>query len=115
MKMEHLIELLNAYSMECNSDISFVDYDTETNSFEVLDDWKVVYLWDETVLCLRFGFIDWLFEIGEIDMVKCMEDEDFKTLMKDYEAPDAALMCLATRYSNIDLLLSRLKEWKEKE
>lgn len=108
--MEKLLKLLNEYMEFITDGITFVDYDKETYSFETLDDGKVSYLWDEYITSLRFWFVDWLFDKEYIDMKKCMKDEDFKTLMAHYEAPDCALMCLATRYSNIDLLINWLKD-----
>ena len=42
-------------------------------------------------------------------MQKCMDDEDFRTLMEHYDASDSALMVLATRYNNYVLLLDWLK------
>lgn len=106
-KAKLLIDLLNEY-VEWKS-MHFVDHNAALNWFEMLLDWKVEFLWDETVMCLRYGFIDWLFENGHIDMEKCMEDEDFKTLYNHYEAEDAAIMVLATRYSNYVLLLDWIK------
>ena len=111
---KRFMELLNDYATACDSDFGYVDYDPEIQSIEVLNDGKVAYLWIETIFSLRFWFIDWLFENELIDVDKCMEDEDFKFLSKHYEPQDAALMVLATRYSNVDLFLSWLK-WAEKE
>lgn len=109
MKMERLVELLNEYAKECDSEIVYVDYDKDTHSFEVLSDGKVEYLWEETILCFRFWFIDWLFDRQYIDENKCMEDEDYRTLVIHYDSSYAALMCLALKYNAIDLLIYRLK------
>lgn len=103
-----LLKLLDEY---CDGKgFWFVDHNAALNWFEILMDWKTEFLWDETIFSLRFWFIYWLFDKEEIDMKKCMEDEDFKTLMKYYEAPDCALMVLAVKYSNYILLLNRLKD-----
>lgn len=107
--MERLLELLNAYAEVCNSNFGYAGYDPELRAFEVLNDGKVSYLWDETITSLRFWFIDYLFDKQIINIKKCKKDEDYKTLVKYYEPEDAALMVLATRYSNIDLLISWLE------
>lgn len=106
-KLEKLLKLLDKYC-EWRS-FKFVDHNGALNWFEMLMDWKSEFLWDETIFSLRFGFIDWLFKNGYIDMQKCMDDEDFRTLMEHYDASDSALMVLATRYNNYVLLLDWLK------
>jgi len=106
-KAKKLIELLDEYCEWKN--FTFVDHNGALNWFEILLDWKSEFLWDETVFSLRFWFIDWLFEKGHIDINKCREDEDFKTLMVNYDDVDCALMILATRYTNYVLLLDWLK------
>lgn len=108
--MEKLIKLLNQFIEEEKShDYTIVEYDPEMTGFETILDGKVQFLPWETVRDIRYGFIDWLFAHHYIDNAKCMEDEDFKFLVKHYEAEDAAHMVLATRYSAIDLLCDRLK------
>lgn len=104
---ELLIKLLNEYVDRRG--FVFADHDSKLNWFNILMDWKVEFLADETVFCIRFWFIEWLVDNDHIDLDECMESEDYKELSRNYEVEDAITMVLAIHYSSYDLLLERIK------
>ena len=103
--MEKLIELINKYVKERKWDYIITDYDEKWTGFDVILDWKMEFLGEESILCKRYGFIKWLCERGLID-----EDKEIGYyILEWFDKEDAVLMMLAINEEPINLLLKYLK------
>lgn len=117
--MTELIKLLNAYVD--GKEFAFVDYDEEMTWFNMLVDWKVSFLWEETIYSKKFWFIDFLIDNELIDLNEMYSrvSSTWWHITNDEagEGPNSELllMMLAINNKPTDLILKLLKQWKEKE
>jgi len=106
--MEKLIEILNKYQEEKNSEIRFKRIDN--SDFFVC--WDDVWLGYETILSKKFWFIKWLVDNDKIDTIKVDEDRLETIQYSEKERITIynwLLMLLSISSSPIDDLLSYLK------
>ena len=101
--MEKLIEILNKYQEEKNSEIRFKRID-DSDFFVCWDD---VWLGYETILSKKFWFIKWLVDNDKLDKEKIWGNESPDIF--DYSFYEVVLMILSIQDNPIEFLVSILK------
>lgn len=118
--MEKLISLLNEYKEDAL--YVFVEYNKELHWFDMLDDGKNTFLWEETILWKRYGFIKWLVDNDKIDIKELVkweikswwEFEEYPEITEISEEhwnkyySELCLMLLSIQDNPIEFLLSIL-------
>ena len=108
--MKKLIELLNEYQTEKKSKFKFSSYDINSSAFIIEKNPRMV-LWEETIVCIRFWFIQWLVDNDKIDIQWAKnllyESEIFNPLPYT-DLAERLIMYLAIQNDPISFLVSIL-------
>ncbi len=112
--MKKLIALLNEYQESRSSKFRFSSYDANSSSFIIEKNPRMV-LWEETIVCMRFWFIQRLIDNDKIilpkDIIRRVEYSNYWVLedIHYYSAYKSILMYLAIQDDPISFLVSILK------
>ena len=102
--MEKLIEILNKYQEEKNSEIRFKRID-DSDFFVCWDD---VWLGYETILSKKFWFIKWLVDNDKLDKEKIWGNESPDIF--DYSFYEVVLMILSIQDKPIEFICEILQQ-----
>ena len=109
--MKKLIKFLNEYQTEKKSKFKFSSYDINSSAFIIEKNPRMV-LWEETIVCIRFWFIQWLVDNDKIDIQWAKnllyESEIFNPLPYT-DLAERLIMYLAIQDDPIEFLISILK------
>ena len=109
--MKKLIALLNEYQESRSSKFRFSSYDANSSSF-IIEKNPTMVLWEETIVCMRFWFIQWLVDNDKIDKQWAKnllyESEIFNPLPYT-DLAERLIMYLAIQDDPISFLVSILK------
>lgn len=109
--MKKLIKFLNEYQTEKKSKFKFSSYDINSSAFIIEKNPRMV-LWEETIVCIRFWFIQWLVDNDKIDIQWAKnllyESEIFNPLPYT-DLAERLIMYLAIQDDPIEFLSSILK------
>ena len=98
--MKKLVELLNQFEQETNSDPETRQERTETR----------MQCFESEILSKKYMFIERLCETDKIDVERLSADDSmFVELLKEYSLENVILMLLSTSFRPLDLLHSFLK------